>query len=52
VNEQTQPTAPFLALVLVVAVGAAYAVAASPIGDAVRATWDSFTLWSASLIGA
>ena len=51
-NEQTQPTAPFLALILVVAAGAMYAVAASPVGDAVRATWDNLTLWVAALIGA
>jgi hypothetical protein len=51
-TEQTQPTAPFLALILVVAAGAFYAVAASPVGDGLRIAWDAITLWTASWIGA
>ncbi|WP_170308743.1 hypothetical protein [Pseudonocardia hierapolitana] len=46
-NEQTQPATPIFALVLVV-----LASAASPIGDPVRATWDTFTPWAATSIGA
>jgi hypothetical protein len=52
VNEQTQPTTPFLALVCVVAAGALCAVAASPVGDGIRIAWDALTLWAAALIGA
>ena len=51
-TEQTQPAASFLALVLVVAAGALYAVAASPVGDGLRIVWDAFTRWIAYWIGA
>jgi hypothetical protein len=51
-TERTQPTTPFLALVLVVVAGAAYAVGASPIGDAFRAIWGTLALTIATWIGA
>jgi len=51
VNQQTRPAVSSFELALVVA-GAAYAAGTSPIGDAIRATWDTITLAAAARIGA
>jgi hypothetical protein len=53
VEDQPQPTAPMRFPVAVVVAGVAtFTVGLSPIGDAVRAVWDSLTLAIATWIGA